>query len=577
MQNIYTTASGEKLEIDTLLAKGGEGEIFNLKGKYKGYCLKVYHPKLRNDERQNKLKYMCDNPPGIHVKEKFRICWPSEIVFSEEEFVGFIMPEAFTDSLMPYHLCQVNIPDKLDPEWNKKYNRDSYNGRINRLMLSANICAAVNQIHSDGRYVLVDLKPQNLLITLDGKVSLIDLDSIQISEGDSILFSAPVSTPEYTPAEAKEILKEDKPITKSWDSFSLGIIIYEILCGIHPYTGTSNPPYEDVSTISGKIENNQTHIIIGKSAFKILPPVHNNFDYLSPELKEIFKDIFSAHSDIQERPTVGDLGKVLAKEIIFFKENQEKIKQQEAIDNYDSLEKNYRTLNLQLRSAKENIKRYEEEIKIKNTKISELNNSRNSAWILFAAVIILGLIILLVKTGIYNTNLDKLNNQLRQKDKIEQELAASNRQNEILRDGLNTANEKLNVVKSYAPLMLIKNIQYNSETNDKTIINYGGKLYANKCYYISPKITYYGIKPGTYDIYMKMFDPVGKLDDGLTSPTGYCSVNKNQQIKSGENILYLSGWGNASGNSYKPGYYTYELWINNKLIYRDRFHVYPYY
>ena len=83
------------------------------------------------------------------------------------------MSKSFDNSLLPYNLCQPEIPKKLDSQWHSTYDRGSQRGIISRLKLCVNIIAAVNMIHIGNKYIIVDLKPQNLLITSSGKVSII--------------------------------------------------------------------------------------------------------------------------------------------------------------------------------------------------------------------------------------------------------------------------------------------------------------------------------------------------------------------------------------------------------------------
>lgn len=59
-----------------------------------------------------------------------------------------------------------------------------------------NWALATEIIHNSGKYIIVDLKPENVLATADGKISVVDTDSFQIIDG-SKKFPGPVATPEY--------------------------------------------------------------------------------------------------------------------------------------------------------------------------------------------------------------------------------------------------------------------------------------------------------------------------------------------------------------------------------------------
>ena len=287
---MYKTLSGKEIILSKKIAKGGEGEVYEIVGDSNN-CIKIYYERVRSPEKEEKLKYMVLNPPEDLQGITHKICWPKEVIYEEGKFVGFLMPKAFDDSLLPYHLCQPLIPKKLSSQWHATFDRKTFKGITSRLKLSVNIVAIVNRIHTTNKYIIVDLKPQNLLVTAFGKVSIIDLDSVQIVENKKVLFKAPVSTPEYTPPEASEIIKVKSNISKDWDVFSLGVLVYEILCGIHPYVGSAKPPYENLNTIQEKIKVNLTHITKGESAFSVLPPLHKSFYDYDTDLKNIFKRI----------------------------------------------------------------------------------------------------------------------------------------------------------------------------------------------------------------------------------------------------------------------------------------------
>lgn len=360
------TQTGKEIVLSKKIAKGGEGEVYEILGDSIN-CIKIYYERIRSKEKEKKIKYMVLNPPKDLQGITHKICWPKEVLYEEGQFIGFLMPKAFDDSLLPYHLCQPLIPKKLSAQWHTTFDRKSLKGIITRLKLSVNIVSIVNRIHKSNKYIIVDLKPQNLLVTAYGKVSIIDMDSVQIVENEKVLFKAPVSTPEYTPPEASEIIKSKSPIKKDWDVFSLGVIVYEILCGIHPYVGSAKPPNENLNTIQEKIKVNLTHIIKGENAFSTLPELHKTYYNYITDIKNIFERIFKPYVfNVSVRPGLEEFGETLFKAVQLFEEKlkkeekkkleQEKIKikldEEEAIKNYKKLKKDYDSLNEQLIKTK---------------------------------------------------------------------------------------------------------------------------------------------------------------------------------------------------------------------------------
>ena len=397
---MYKTLSGKEIILSKKIAKGGEGEVYEISGDINN-CVKIYHDRIRSQEKEEKIKYMVLNPPEDLQGITYKICWPKDVIYKEGEFVGFIMPKAFDDSLLPYHLCQPLIPKKLNVKWHATFDRKTFKGITSRLKLSVNIVALVNRIHSTNKYIIVDLKPQNLLVTAFGKVSIIDLDSVQIVENKKVLFKAPVSTPEYTPPEASEIIKVKSTISKDWDVFSLGVLVYEILCGIHPYVGSAKPPYQNLNTIQEKIKVNLTHITKGESAFSVLPPLHKSFYDYDTDLITIFKRIFKPYIlNVSERPKLEDFGGTLFNAVALLeeelkKEEQNRLKQekakkkleeQEAIKNYKKLKNDYSNAIKKLAVHKSDNSSLRKQIEETGSLIKKPKN--NSYWIYGAIIIV---------------------------------------------------------------------------------------------------------------------------------------------------------------------------------------------
>ena len=77
-----------------------------------------------------------------------------------------------------------------------------------------------------------DFKPQNVLVTSDGKVTIVDMDSVQISVGNKLLYRATAHTPDYVPPEFYNLgvgKKEYHIISQSWDMFAVGVVFYSEL------------------------------------------------------------------------------------------------------------------------------------------------------------------------------------------------------------------------------------------------------------------------------------------------------------------------------------------------------------
>lgn len=314
-----TTANFETIEInDTPLGKGGQGAVHNITtSKYSAdYCIKIY---IRDAEKMHKkIEYMVTHPPQIIRDTSFRICWPIALAYNtKKEFVGYMMPLAFPKGhdltiLSVYRskpLSQLKrFKDKV--EWHNKYELDTNEGIVNRVKMLCNIAIALHTIHSTGRYVLVDLKPENIDATGAGKVSIMDTDSIQISENGKILYPATAFTPEYFAPEGKELKRLNRPFTLQCDYFAAAVCFYQILTGTHPYSGTVlKSPYDNCTEIADCISNG-LFAFGEKQKYIDLPSAFNlqqNFYNLPSTVQGLFKRAFG--SQASKRPTMEEWGR----------------------------------------------------------------------------------------------------------------------------------------------------------------------------------------------------------------------------------------------------------------------------
>lgn len=312
------TSSGRTLKVeDTPFAKGGEGGVHKIiSPSNSNLCAKIYFPKERNIHRKNKIEYMVNNPPPNLSSTNHIICWSKEALYQGNNFVGFTMPIAFNGSIQLYELCTPKLKAKLPSKWKKKFDRDSSAGIQSRLKLCTNLAAAIHTIHQFKNYVLVDLKPQNVLVTDDGKVSLIDCDSIQISNNGRVMFPARVATPEYVPPEGVKINPSKNIVPQSWDRFSMAIMFYEVIFGLHPYAASFNGRYQNSTTLDSKIKSGLFVHGKNKKYISVLPPLHKNFGVIPSSLKQLFDRAFEkGHQMPDVRPSAEEWGRTLFTEL----------------------------------------------------------------------------------------------------------------------------------------------------------------------------------------------------------------------------------------------------------------------
>jgi DNA-binding helix-hairpin-helix protein with protein kinase domain len=291
-------------------ASGGAGEVYRAEGPDgTEYCVKLL-TKPKPDDFE-KLGHILAHAPNAPEAGWGKLCWPMDLVHKQRvaEPAGYVMPLAIDGSVQLSNLTNLRWPGTDRPELAGKVDRKSADGLKNRLAIALNISAAVKYIHALG-HVFVDLKPQNILISPEGKVSVVDVDSIQLELGSKIYWG-PLGSPDYMPIECYGMEYGKGPaIKQSWDCFALAVIIYEILLGIHPYTGTLKPTAPHCPEIADLIKAGMYVHGANRSQFQVIPPPHEGLAKLPTQLATLFSNAFGSTKP-EGRPSAADWGKAL--------------------------------------------------------------------------------------------------------------------------------------------------------------------------------------------------------------------------------------------------------------------------
>ena len=152
--------------------------------------------------------------------------------------IALLLDGGVTDSGQPYLVMEYVEGEPID-----RY-CDRHRLPVEaRLALFLTICDAVKHAHQN-LVIHRDLKPANILVSRDGIPKLVDFGIAKLI--------APGERPHATVAQERRLTPEyaspeqvtGRPVTTSSDIYSLGVVLYELLCGRQPYRFPTRTPAE---------------------------------------------------------------------------------------------------------------------------------------------------------------------------------------------------------------------------------------------------------------------------------------------------------------------------------------------
>ena len=278
-----------RLQLGKLIAKGGEGAVYELLGTATSVA-KIYHA-LPSDERRIKLEAMVSmaTPRLLSIT-----AWPSEVLKRPDGSVcGFLMP---------------NIKGHKDIHtlYGPRSRRQEFPDADWRFLIRAalNIAKAFATLHEMG-CVIGDVNHGGIRVSKDATVKLIDCDSFQILVNHRY-FLCEVGVENFTPPELQGKPFKGVVRTPNHDNFGLAVMIFNLLMmGRHPfagrYSGKEEMPVE-------KAISQFRYVYGGNKAQTQMspPPLTPPVLVASREIADLWERSFSKGSVTRARPSAKD-------------------------------------------------------------------------------------------------------------------------------------------------------------------------------------------------------------------------------------------------------------------------------
>lgn len=215
-----------KYELLSLLGQGGTGRVFKARDTDDGsiVAIKVLSPQYLADE-QRLLRFY------VEAKAAASLEHPNLVKIRE---VGDINNYHYMvlDYVDGIELSDVAEQKPLTP--------------ITAARILSVIAQAMDYVHRQG-ILHRDLKPSNIMIDTSGQLYITDFGVAKLQSGPSSVTTTGMllGTPSYMPPE--QVGGKSDSLGPTCDVYSLGAVLYELLCGVPPFQGDS--PYDTLRKV----------------------------------------------------------------------------------------------------------------------------------------------------------------------------------------------------------------------------------------------------------------------------------------------------------------------------------------
>jgi len=236
-----TTNLQDVYDVKDILGEGGFATVRSGRHKLTGKkvaiktidLFKIQSDKLEMLQNEVEVMKMLDHPNIVRLYE----------TFSEEDKLHLVMEHCAGGDLFDF-LMKTNIEESGHKTWSDGEGVQYALTEKRVSALVAKMLGAVNYLHARG-IAHRDIKPENFLLeakaTNDGpgEIKIIDFGFSKVFHGTQDMHNM-LGSPYYV---APEVLGAtgEKGYGKECDIWSIGVVVYTMLCGCPPFYGDDNP------------------------------------------------------------------------------------------------------------------------------------------------------------------------------------------------------------------------------------------------------------------------------------------------------------------------------------------------
>ena len=229
--DVYKKIDGSPVQLGNVLSRGGEGLVYEvLSSPYS--VAKIWRE--RNDNQTRKLEVLLNHPPSLAagVVARFELAWPSDALYDDGGVMrGYLMPKvALEECRELVNYCIPAARRMMEQELGTRV------GKQELLTIARNLSELFGCLHDAG-YMIGDVNHTNVLVRPDGKLFMIDIDSVQATDPDSgDTYRCTVGKEDFTPPRLVGQRFDEVDRTAEDDLFGLSVLIFQLLMnGSHPY------------------------------------------------------------------------------------------------------------------------------------------------------------------------------------------------------------------------------------------------------------------------------------------------------------------------------------------------------